>query len=74
MENICDRILEIDDEQLFQYKGNYSNYLDQKALRQNIENRRQARVESILRQELKWISRGPQGPCGKGQETDSQLL
>ena len=64
MENICDRILEIDEEQLFQYKGNYSSYLDQKALRQNIENRRQARIESILRMELKWISRGPEGPGG----------
>jgi ATP-binding cassette subfamily F protein uup len=68
MENICNRILEIDDQNVFQYKGNYSRYLDQKALRQNIENRSQARIESILRQELKWISRGPRARAGKDKK------
>ena len=68
MENICNRILEIDEQRVFQYKGNYSKYLDQKALRQNIENRRQARIESVLRQELKWISRGPRARAGKDKK------
>ncbi|MBF9016050.1 MULTISPECIES: ABC-F family ATP-binding cassette domain-containing protein [unclassified Oceanispirochaeta] len=68
MENICNRILEIDDQSVFQYKGNYSRYLDQKALRQNIENSKQARIESILRNELKWISRGPRARAGKDKK------
>jgi len=68
MEDICNRILEIDNQSIFQYKGNYSKYLDQKALRQNIENRSQARIESILRQELKWISRGPRARAGKDKK------
>ncbi|MDA3957951.1 ABC-F family ATP-binding cassette domain-containing protein [Oceanispirochaeta sp.] len=68
MENICNRILEIDDQNVYQYKGNYSRYLEQKALRQNIENRSQARIESILRQELKWISRGPRARAGKDKK------
>lgn len=68
MENICNRILEIDEQTVFQYKGNYSKYLDQKALRQDIENRRQARIESILRTELKWISRGPRARVGKDKK------
>jgi ABC transport system ATP-binding/permease protein len=68
MEDICNRILEIDELSVYQYRGNYSRYLDQKALRQNIENRRQARVESILRNELKWISRGPRARAGKDKK------
>lgn len=68
MENICNRILEIDDQSVYQYKGNYSRYLDQKALRQNIENSKQARIESILRNELKWISRGPRARAGKDKK------
>ncbi len=65
LERICTRILEIDDQGIYQYKGNYSQYLEQKAIRQNIEERRQARIESILRKELKWISRGPRARAGK---------
>ena len=48
-------------------RGNYSKYLDQKAVRQNIEERRQARIQTILRDELKWIMRGAPGP-GRGRD------
>ncbi len=65
LEKICGRIIEIDDQTIYQYKGNYSQYLEQKAVRQNIEERSQARIESILRKELKWIMRGPRARTGK---------
>jgi len=68
LEKICNRILEIDDETIYQYKGSYSRYLDQKAVRQNIEERRQARIETVLRQELKWLQRGPRARAGKDKK------
>ncbi len=74
MEGICTRILEIDDKKLYQYKGNYSRFLEQKALRQDMENRRQARIESILRRELKWISKGPRARTGKDKKRKAALF
>ncbi len=74
MEDICTRILEIDDKKLYQYKGNYSRFLEQKTLRQDMENRRQARIKSILRQELKWISRGPRARTGKDKKRKAAFL
>ena len=65
LEKICTRIIEIDDQSIYQYKGNYSQYLEQKAIRQNIEERSQARIATVLRQELKWIMRGPRARAGK---------
>ena len=73
LENICTRILEIDDQSIYQYRGNYSKYLEQKAIRQNIEERRQARIETILRNELKWIMRGPRARAGKDKKRTSNF-
>ena len=73
LEGICSRIIEIDDQTIYQYKGNYSKYLDQKAVRQNIEERRQARIQTVLRDELKWIMRGPRARAGKDKKRSANF-
>ncbi|MEZ5003920.1 MAG: ABC-F family ATP-binding cassette domain-containing protein [Chitinophagales bacterium] len=59
LENICDKIIEIDDQRTFIYPGNYSQYLELKATRQEIEARTIGKAKSLMKTELEWIRRMP---------------
>lgn len=59
LENICSKIVEIDDERTFIYPGNYSKYLELKATREEIEAKTVAKAKSLMKTELEWIRRMP---------------
>ncbi|MEZ5024683.1 MAG: ABC-F family ATP-binding cassette domain-containing protein, partial [Chitinophagales bacterium] len=59
LENICDKIIEIDDQRPFIYPGNYSQYLELKATRQEIEARTIGKAKSLMKTELEWMRRMP---------------
>lgn len=59
LENVCDKIIEIDDERAWIYPGNYSKFLELKATRQAIEARTVEKARSLMRTELEWIRRMP---------------
>ena len=59
LERICDEILELDDLQLYKYKGNYSYFLEKKELRKEVLAATTAKAKSLMKTELDWIRRQP---------------
>lgn len=60
LDRVCDTILEMDDQTLYAYKGNYAYYLEQRQSRINSTNARIARANNLYRTELDWMRRMPQ--------------
>lgn len=58
LESITHRIVEVDRGKLYEYSGNYSTYLEQKAQREADAEARERKNRTIYRQELEWIRRG----------------
>ncbi len=65
LDNITTKIIEIDENQLFVYNGNYSYFLEKKQERKESENRAQERLTNILRREKEWLLRGPKARTSK---------
>ncbi len=67
LDEICDTIYEIDSEKVFQYKGNYSYYLEKRAIRKDAEKKAQKKLGTILRMELAWLRQGPKARSSKSK-------
>ena len=60
LDRVCSEIIEIDRKQLYQYKGNYSYYLEKRQERIDAQNAEVERANNLLRKELDWMRRQPQ--------------
>lgn len=60
LDRVCNLILELDNETIYTYRGNYSYYL--KKHQERIDNQRAeiARANNLYRKELEWMRRMPQ--------------
>ena len=58
LDEICNRIVELDQGKLYSYKANYAGYLSLKAERMDIARAKERTRQNILRNELKWVMRG----------------
>ncbi len=67
LDRVCNRIIEIDREQIYSYLGNYDNYLRRRAERINAMSQELAKVKNTLRREQEWMNRQPQARAGKAQ-------
>ena len=67
LDHVCNTILEIDQETLFQYRGNYSYYLEKKEARIDNFNAETMRTQNLYRKELDWMRRQPQARATKAQ-------
>jgi ABC transport system ATP-binding/permease protein len=59
LDNVCDTILEMDQNSLYTYKGNYSYYLEKKAERLLSEDLSTEKAKNLYRTEIEWIRRMP---------------
>ncbi len=60
LDRVCSEILEIDNRQIYSYKGNYSYYLNKRQERIDSTNAEIARANNLYRTELEWMRRMPQ--------------
>lgn len=60
LDRVCSEIIEIDQKQIFQYKGNYSYFLEKREDRMSTQNAEIDRANNLLRKELDWMRRQPQ--------------
>ncbi len=60
LENVTDTFFELEGGQLYKYKGNYSEYLDKKATRQEVDAATMDKNRKLLGRELDWIRKQPQ--------------
>lgn len=59
LEVVCDTILELEDQTIYKYKGNFSYYLEKKAERQEQLGATIDKARNTMRKELDWIRRQP---------------
>ena len=60
LDNVCQDIIELDNSQLYHYRGTYDYYVEKKAERQYNERAEVEKAKSLYRTELDWMRRMPQ--------------
>lgn len=70
LDRVCNQILEIDNKQVFSYKGNYSYYLEKRDERVMAQNAETEKARNLLRKELDWMRRQPQA---RGTKAKSRI-
>ncbi len=67
LERVCNEIIELDNGKLYQYKGNYSYYLEKKEERQISENATIDKAQNLFIKELAWMRRQPKARTTKSK-------
>ncbi len=67
LDAVCNEIIEMDEEKLFIYKGDYDYFLEQKSLRQEIEASEFQKDKNIFRKELEWMRKQPKARTTKSK-------
>jgi len=65
LDRVTNRIIEIDRGDIYTYTGNYSYYLEKKALAEESAVSSQRKHQGVLRRELEWLKRGPKARSTK---------
>ena len=60
LDRVCSVILELDDQTIYTYRGNYSYYLEKRQERLDNKRAEIARANNLYRTELEWMRRMPQ--------------
>ncbi len=68
LNSITRKIAEVDRGQLFEYDGNYSTYLEQKAQREADAEAKERKNRTLYRRELEWIRRGARARSTKSKD------
>ncbi|MGV6845846.1 MAG: ABC-F family ATP-binding cassette domain-containing protein [Lutibacter sp.] len=67
LERVCNEIIELDNKQLFTYKGNYSYFLQKKEERIANEQAEILKAKNLYKTELEWIKRQPKARTSKSK-------
>ncbi|MBA3662692.1 MAG: ABC-F family ATP-binding cassette domain-containing protein [Bacteroidetes bacterium] len=67
LDEVCDRIIEIDDTELFEYKGNFDYYIEKKAEREQIRNAEVDKARNLYRREVVWVRKMPKARTVKSK-------
>ncbi|MBS9773979.1 MAG: ABC-F family ATP-binding cassette domain-containing protein [Tenacibaculum sp.] len=67
LERVCNEIIELDNGQLYKYKGNYSYYLQNKEERKELEAVNLGKAKSLYKKELDWMRRQPKARTTKSK-------
>jgi ATP-binding cassette subfamily F protein uup len=67
LDRVCNGIIEIDNKQIYSYKGNYDYYLEKRQERIDTQNVELERDNNLFRRELEWMRRQPQARATKAK-------
>lgn len=67
LERVCNEIIELDNGKIYQYKGNYSYYLQKKEERTAAENASIDKAQNLFVKELSWMRRQPKARTTKSK-------
>lgn len=70
LDRVCNSIIEIDNKQIYSYKGNYSYYLEKRDERISAEGSEVSRAKNLMRKELEWMRRQPKA---RGTKSKSRV-
>ncbi|HEY9259867.1 ABC-F family ATP-binding cassette domain-containing protein [Chitinophaga sp.] len=67
LDSVCNEVMELDQEQLFIYKGDYENYLEKKAAREEMDKSSVDKARNLYRKELEWMRKQPKARTTKSK-------
>ncbi|CDF78556.1 ABC transporter, ATP-binding protein [Formosa agariphila KMM 3901] len=67
LERVCNEIIELDQGEMFSYKGNYSYYLEKKEARITQEAVETGKAKQLFKKELTWMRRQPKARTTKSK-------
>ncbi|MFD0864081.1 ABC-F family ATP-binding cassette domain-containing protein [Sungkyunkwania multivorans] len=67
LERVCNEIVELENGQLYSYKGNYSYYLEKKEARIASEQASVDKAQNLFKKELDWMRRQPKARTTKSK-------
>ncbi|MRG46912.1 ATP-binding cassette domain-containing protein [Chitinophaga sp. SYP-B3965] len=67
LDNVCNEILELDNSILYTYKGDYANYLEKKAAREEMDKASTEKARNTYRKELEWMRKQPKARTTKSK-------
>jgi ATP-binding cassette subfamily F protein uup len=70
LDEVCDRIVEIDNHILYEYKGNFDYYLEKKAEREQISDAEIDKARNLYRKEIVWVRKMPKA---RGTKSKSRV-
>jgi ATP-binding cassette subfamily F protein uup len=70
LDNVCNKIIELDNQALYTYQGNYSYFLEKKSEREFNAAREVDKAQNLMRKELEWIRRMPKA---RGTKSKSRV-
>jgi ATP-binding cassette subfamily F protein uup len=73
LDRVCNTIMELEDGQLYVHRGNYTHFLESKAIREEVEARTLERNKKLYSRELEWIRRMPKARGTKAKARVDQF-
>lgn len=67
LDRVCNHIIELDDQKLYSYKGNYAYYVEHRANRMETEATNLAKAKQLYKSELDWMRRQPKARTTKSK-------
>ena len=67
LDAVCNEVIEMDEEKIFVYKGDYDYFLEQKSMRQEVEASEFQKDKNIFRKELEWMRKQPKARTTKSK-------
>ena len=67
LDAVCNEIMEMDDEKIYVYNGDYDYFLEQKSLRQEVQQSELQKDKNIFRKELEWMRKQPKARTTKSK-------
>src|SRR6185437_6733197 len=74
LDTVCNEIVELDDEKIYVYKGDYDYFLEQKALRHEIQQSELLKDKNIFRKELEWMRKQPKARTTKSKSRQDAFV
>jgi ABC transport system ATP-binding/permease protein len=74
LDAVCNEILEMDDEKIYVYKGDYDYFLEQKSLRQEVQASELQKDKNIFRKELEWMRKQPKARTTKSKSRQDAFV
>ncbi len=70
LDNVCDEIIEMEFGEFTRFKGNYSYYVEKKAMLDEVRDATQHHLRGLMRSELEWVRKMPRA---RGTKSKSRL-
>jgi ABC transport system ATP-binding/permease protein len=67
LDNVCEEVWELEDSNLYFHKGNYENFLEKKAQREESEAASVDKARNLYRKELEWMRKQPKARTTKSK-------